>query len=229
MKRFLERIYFAINSAIAESIRPLALKTKEWIKKHRERREDKREELITKILNFSIQGERVVTVPNFLSILRPFLMLIAVVMQLYGIPWYLFGLVIVLALITDKYDGAWAEIDGHTTFGEYLDPLCDKLSLFIIAFPFLAQLSNWVVYIMFTIEIILLSVATVGFVLQGKNKKERTDFRSNIFGKTKFMFQSIGICLLALSSTNLANIAFAISIPLAIASIIVKVYTLSKP
>jgi hypothetical protein len=82
---------------------------------------------------------------------------------------------------------------------------------------------------MITIELILLLIALVGLVLQGTKKKERTNFRSNIFGKTKFMLQSFGICLLALDFIEFANILFAISIPFAIASIVMKVYTLSKP
>ena len=229
MQKFMEGAYNALNRFIANGIRPYALRTKDWTKRHKERREDKREELITKILNWSIQGEAIVTVPNLLSVLRPFLVSIAAIMQSYSVPWQFVSPIIIIALLTDKFDGAWAEIDGHTAFGEFLDPLCDKLSLVIITLPFLNQLSNWIVLPMITIELILLLIAIVGLVLQGTKKKEHTNFRSNIFGRTKFMLQAFGICFLTINSIYFANMAFAVAIPFAIASIVAKVYTLSKP
>lgn len=229
MQAFLENVYNAINRIIVDGIKPYAISTKKWIKMHRERREDKREELITKILNFTIQGETVVTVPNFLSILRPFLIAIAAMMQVYGVPWYFVSSLVFVALITDKFDGAWAEIDGHTAFGEFLDPLCDKISLVIILLPFIGVLSGWVVTVMITIETILLIVAIVGFALQGAKTKENTNFRSNLFGKTKFFLQSSGICLLVMEFFTLAQIAFIIAIPFAVSSLTLKIYRLAKP
>lgn len=229
MQKFMEGAYNALNRVIANVIRPYAIHTREWIKKRRERREDKREELVTKILNWSVQGEAVVTVPNLLSVLRPFLITIAMIMQTYSIPWYFVSPVVTIALLTDKFDGAWAEIDGHTAFGEWFDPVCDKVSLVVMIIPFLNKLSYWIVFPMIGIESFLLIVALVGFALQGFKKKESTNFRSNIFGKIKFSIQAIGIVLIVFSEILFANILFAISLPFALISIAVKAYTLSKP
>ncbi|MFA5870482.1 MAG: CDP-alcohol phosphatidyltransferase family protein [Candidatus Paceibacterota bacterium] len=229
MQKFMEGAYNALNRVIANVLRPYAISTREWIKKRRERREDKHEELITTILNWRVQGEAIVTVPNLLSVLRPFLITIAMIMQTYGVPWYFVSPIVIIALLTDKFDGAWAEIDGHTAFGEWFDPLCDKVSLIIIVMPFLGQLSHWVIFPMIGIELFLLIIALVGFTLQGLKKKENTNFRSNIFGKVKFSLQAIGILLIAFSEISFANILFAISLPFAIISIVVKAYTLSKP
>jgi phosphatidylglycerophosphate synthase len=229
MQKFMEGAYNALNRVIANVLRPYAMGTREWIKKRREHREDKREELITTIPNWSVQGEAIVTVPNLLSVLRPFLITIAMVMQTYGVPWYFVSPVVIIALLTDKFDGAWAEIDGHTAFGEFLDPLCDKVSLVIMIIPFLSELSHWIIIPMIGIELLLLIIALVGFTLQGLKKKGNTNFRSNIFGKVKFSLQAIGILLIAFSEILFANILFAISLPFALVSIAVKAYTLSKP
>ncbi|TSC51950.1 MAG: hypothetical protein LiPW41_717 [Parcubacteria group bacterium LiPW_41] len=229
MQKFMEGIYESLNRGLANRIRPYALSTREWIRRNRERREDKREELITKILNWSVQGEAIATVPNLLSLLRPFLVAIAMIMQTYGVPWYFVSPLIIIALLTDKFDGAWAEIDGHTAFGEFLDPLCDKISLVIMVIPFLGELWHWVIFPMIGIELSLLIIALVGFTLQGLKKKENTNFRANIFGKVKFSLQAIGIILIAFNQIFFANIVFGISIPFALASIAMKAYTLSKP
>lgn len=229
MKKFMEEVYDSLNRGLANHIRPYALIAREWIRKNRERREDKREELITTILNWNVQGEAIATVPNLLSLLRPFLVAIAMVMQVYGVPWYLVSPLIVVALLTDKFDGAWAEIDGRTTFGEFLDPLCDKLSLFIMVIPFLGELWHWIIFPMIGIELSLLIVALVGFKLQKSHQNESTNFRANIFGKVKFSFQAVGIILITLNQIFFANILFGISIPFALASVAMKTHTLSKP
>lgn len=229
MKVYMEQVYEKINHLLGNVIRPGALWARNWIQKRRNLRADRKERFIAGLLNFKIQGEEVVNVPNFFSLLRPFLVLIAVIMDLYAVPRYFTLSIIAIALATDKVDGAWAEIDGKTAFGAFLDPICDKISLFIIAIYFFNRIHYWIIFPLLTIEVMLFIIALVGFFLQGTQKKERTDFRSNIFGKVKFFIQSLGIIAIAIQFIDVANYLFLFSILFAVVSIAVKVYTLAKP
>ncbi|MFA6407333.1 MAG: CDP-alcohol phosphatidyltransferase family protein [Candidatus Paceibacterota bacterium] len=226
---WLTNIYRFINSVFRESIKPFVPAVKAWIQRHKERREDKREDRIFRILNFRIMGEEVVTVPNVLSALRPILALLLLPMRYYGVPLTITAPIFAIALLTDKYDGVWAEQDGHTNFGEFLDPICDKIALFIFVLPDLAYLNSWIIWPLFVIELVLFTVsigAMISIHLGGLKKS--TNLSSNIFGKTKFTMECVALCALAIGFIDFAGWFFAIAIPFALLSILGKAKELMR-
>ncbi len=225
MQKILENIHNAIDRIIGDIIRPLVLKTKEWMRIRREGKTG----LWKKILNIKVQEELVVLPPNILSLLRPFLVWIVTVMMTYQIPLFYLFLLTLIALITDKFDGAWAQIDGKTAFGAFIDPVCDKISFIIFVSHSFEKLTFWVAIVAITIDVLLFIVALVGFILQGTKKKENVRFGSNAFGKAKFFIQAAGMIAICLYLFPLANYILIISIPFAILSFFLKVYILAKP
>ena len=224
MGAWLTAVYRFINSVFRESIKPFVPAVKEWIRRHKERREDKREERITRILNFRIADEEVVTVPNFLSALRPILAALLIPMRMYGVPLYITAPIFAVALLTDKYDGVWAELDGHTHFGEFFDPFCDKLALFLLVIPDIALLEPWIIWPLLAIEFVLFAIS-VGAIISMHlgGLKKGTSLSSNIFGKTKFMAECFALCALAVGFAGYAEWFFAFAIPFSILSIQGKV------
>src|SRR3712207_4983984 len=77
-------------------------------------------------------GDRVVTVPNVLSLLRLFLVPVVVALLLAGSDT-LAAAFFVLAALTDFLDGRLARMAGPTRLGRILDPLADRLMLSSVA------------------------------------------------------------------------------------------------
>jgi cardiolipin synthase (CMP-forming) len=77
-------------------------------------------------------GDRVLTLPNALSVLRLFMVPVVVAFLLAG--WDALGAVFfVLAALTDFLDGRLARRAGPTRLGQILDPLADRLMLSSVA------------------------------------------------------------------------------------------------
>src|SRR5918999_734014 len=77
-------------------------------------------------------GDRVLTVPNVLSLLRLFLVPVVVALLLAGSDT-LAAAFFVLAALTDFLDGRLARMAGPTRLGRILDPLADRLMLSSVA------------------------------------------------------------------------------------------------
>lgn len=81
--------------------------------------------------------QRVLSIPNILTLLRVLMTPVIVYMVLTGQAWWAVTLM-VIAGITDMLDGAIARyFNQRTTVGAYLDPLADKIllvSLFVSLF-----------------------------------------------------------------------------------------------
>ena len=216
-------LYHALNKAVSNSIAPLVPKTRAWIDAGKKRREGKREATIARILQFKIAGEEVVTVPNLLSILRPILALMILPMRIYGVPTWIVVIAFVITMITDKYDGAWALLDGGTRFGEVLDPLCDKIALLIFIIPDLYHLPALIMYPLLAVETVLFFITVIAvYAMHLGILSQRAKLRANIFGKIKFSIEVVAMSFLVVHLHEYAAVLFAIAIPFAIVSAVRK-------
>ena len=77
-------------------------------------------------------GDRVLTVPNALSLLRLFMVPVVVALLLAGSDG-LAAAFFVLAALTDFLDGKLARRAGPTRLGQILDPVADRLMLSSVA------------------------------------------------------------------------------------------------
>ncbi len=225
----LTRVYNGVNAAVNTRLAGIVPRVRAWMQYHKARRDSVRARRIARILNFRIAGEEVVTVPNLLSVLRPILALIIMPMRLYGVPTWIVATVFAVAMLTDKLDGAWALLDGHTRFGEILDPICDKFALMFIVLPDIGRLHWPAIALLLTIEawLLVIVIAAVYAIHRGKMRRE-TKLTANIYGKTKFTLEVFGMSFLTLNFVGLASTFFMFATPFALASAIRKTADIAK-
>src|SRR3712207_606183 len=113
-------------------------------------------------------GDRVVTVPNVLSLLRLFMVPVVVALLLAGSDG-LAAALFVLAAATDFLDGRLARMAGPTRLGQILDPLADRLMLSSVAVVLAIRglLPVWAVAILVGRDILaLLGSLVVGYKIR---------------------------------------------------------------
>ena len=101
-------------------------------------------------------------IPNYLTILRVFMVPIFVVFMLADIfgaaDRYIAGVLFIAASLTDTLDGYLARKNNQVTvFGKFMDPLADKLLVCaaMICLVELGQLPGWIVIIIVSREFII--------------------------------------------------------------------------
>jgi CDP-diacylglycerol--glycerol-3-phosphate 3-phosphatidyltransferase len=131
--------------------------------------------------------------PNHVTVLRLVSVPVVYVLFVSGYRWTAFVL-FVLSVCTDFLDGAMARTrDQVTELGTFIDPLADKL---VVGAALLALGSDYLV-----IRIILISVALelVSMVFGAVHwHRSGRAVKSNIFGKLKMIFLSVGLSLFLL-------------------------------
>jgi cardiolipin synthase len=129
---------------------------------------------------------RLRTAPNFLTLLRICLapiLVSAILDQRYGLAFALF----VVAGLTDALDGAMARIlRQRTTFGQYLDPVADKLllSTLFLVLTHMKLIPARITVLVFGRDVSILVVAAILYAATG-----RREFRPSLLGKANTLAQ----------------------------------------
>jgi len=144
----------------------------------------------------SLHQKQVLNLPNLLTLIRigsiPILILI---LHSPGKDWSIIAaIVFCMAGLTDLMDGWIARrMESVTIFGQYLDPLADKLliSSMLIMLTALNRITVWM-----TIIIICREITVTG--MRALVAKHNLQLPSNYLGKWKTVLQTLGIFLLLL-------------------------------
>jgi CDP-diacylglycerol--glycerol-3-phosphate 3-phosphatidyltransferase len=140
--------------------------------------------------------ERVLTLPNQLTLLRIFLTPLFVILLFSERPIFKIALLIVfvVASLTDWYDGYAARRFGYVTkWGQFLDPLADKIfvNAGLISFSVLGYINVWLVMVIFIRDLFITGLRLYGIVKQ-------KPFATNLFAKMKTVLQFMLLCFIVL-------------------------------
>ena len=155
-------------------------------------------------------------VPNFLTILRVFMVPVFVVFMLADLfgaaDRYIAGGIFIAASLTDTLDGYLARKNNQVTvFGKFMDPLADKLLVCaaMICLVELGQLPGWIVIVIVSREFIIsgfrLIAAERGVVIA-----------ASYWGKFKTVSQMLMVILLVFDFGGVFDILEQIFIYLAL-------------
>ena len=128
--------------------------------------------------------------PNLLTLLRLFIIPFLVIEILdahYGVAFALF----MLAGISDALDGLLARwLSQHTTLGQYLDPIADKLllSTLFIVLTHVGLIPRYVTVLVFSRDLGILLIATLLFATGTLR-----NFRPSFFGKLNTLIQIVAL------------------------------------
>ncbi len=128
--------------------------------------------------------------PNVLTLLRLFIipfLVIEITDGRFGVALGLF----VLAGISDGLDGLVARwLRQHTTLGQYLDPIADKLMLstLFVTLTHVGLIPRYVTVLVFSRDLGILLIATLLFATGTLR-----DFRPSLFGKLNTVVQILGL------------------------------------
>jgi len=128
--------------------------------------------------------------PNLLTLLRLFIIPFLVIEILdahYGVAFALF----MLAGVSDALDGLLARwLSQHTTLGQYLDPIADKLllSTLFIVLTHVGLIPRYVTVLVFSRDLGILLIATLLFATGTLR-----NFRPSFFGKLNTFIQIVAL------------------------------------
>lgn len=162
---------------------------------------------------------RIVTIPNILTLLRIALIPVAVIF-IYQDKQSFFTLtiiVLVLAIFTDILDGQIARRTNQVTnIGKLLDPVADKLMVVsvMIAMSDINIIAGWIVIIIVARELLATGIRAIaadsGVVIS-----------ANWWGKFKTGFQFAALIILLMGKRELGTIVLYIAVVLAVFSVII--------
>jgi cardiolipin synthase (CMP-forming) len=128
--------------------------------------------------------------PNLLTLLRLFIipfLVIEILDSHYGVAFALF----MLAGVSDALDGVLARwLSQHTTLGQYLDPIADKLllSTLFIVLTHVGLIPRYVTVLVFSRDLGILLIATLLFATGTLR-----NFRPSFFGKLNTFIQIVAL------------------------------------
>ena len=128
--------------------------------------------------------------PNLLTLLRLFIIPYLVIVILDGRYRLAFAL-FVLAGVSDACDGLVARwLQQHTTLGQYLDPIADKLllSTLFVVLTHVGLVPRYVTVLVFSRDLGILLIATLLFATNTLR-----DFRPSVLGKLNTLVQIVGL------------------------------------
>jgi len=134
--------------------------------------------------------------PNLLTLLRLFIIPFLVIEILdahYGVAFALF----MLAGVSDALDGLLARwLSQHTTLGQYLDPIADKLllSTLFIVLTHVGLIPRYVTVLVFSRDLGILLIATLLFATGTLR-----NFRPSFFGKLNTFIQIVALIAVLLA------------------------------
>ena len=169
------------------------------------------------------QGYPEMNLPTVLTLSRPVLVVPIIAILMAGGYWstrwaaILFG----IGILTDFLDGFLARrLDQASPLGRFLDPLCDKIFVYSIAF-FFAAIGT--ISLMITLLIFARDLVVDG--IRRRSAKSGKVLQANRWGKIKFILQGLALAIsfFAISSPggtlsgSIANLilfaAFLVSLP----------------
>lgn len=180
---------------------------------------------IVQILDMEVLGDKLFTVPNMFSLSRIVLASLAWPIIAYGLPSWIIISILIAAIITDRFDGVWARLEGETHLGAALDPWCDKIFFVACVLPsqYSGKLEPAILWTLISIEAMLFLVPLVALIWIKKQRLDSdTDIKSNIYGKTKLFCELAILFCLAINFTLPANYFLMLSAIFALLSIIIK-------
>ncbi len=206
---FVERTLLSINSVLETWFRRI-LVSRIAIRERKElvgkRVRDREEQIVSALLDRQFFEGELLTVPNLFSLSRIVFGIVLLPMILYDVPAWITVSFFLVAVLTDRLDGVWARIEGETTLGAFLDPVCDKIFFLACLIGFSGTIPKSVFATLLALETVLL---VIPFVALHKSFRERRgemfDIRANMFGKMKFFLECVGIGLLFFSWNALGN------------------------
>lgn len=137
--------------------------------------------------------------PNQLSFSRMLFSPILVFLMWKNIYLEVTKILFVIIAITDILDGPLARArKQYSKWGGFLDGFSDKILICPLVFILLSRHNNWLVFLVCLNDATSLLLAIFAF----KNKLE---VKSNILGKCKMVFQSIGVAFLILWPSNVTT------------------------
>ncbi|NOZ84270.1 MAG: CDP-diacylglycerol--glycerol-3-phosphate 3-phosphatidyltransferase [Epsilonproteobacteria bacterium] len=162
---------------------------------------------------------RIVTIPNILTLLRIALIPVAVIF-IYQDKQSFFTLtiiVLILAVFTDILDGQIARRTNQVTnIGKLLDPVADKLMVVsvMIAMTDINMIAGWIVIIVVARELLATGIRAIaadsGVVIS-----------ANWWGKFKTGFQFAALIILLMGKRELGTLVLYIAVILAVFSVII--------
>lgn len=138
------------------------------------------------------------TLPNILTLLR-----IALIPVLFGVFWLPYSwvnpaacLIFATAAITDWFDGYLArQLDQHSNFGEFLDPVADKLM--VVVALILIVTDNPGIWVTIAAAVIIGREIVISALREWMAEiGQRATVKVSILGKLKTTFQMFAIALL---------------------------------
>ncbi len=217
-------VYRDLNERLSRLIKPFTFVVERKLEYLKTKRDTWSSARIARALGVMVAGEEVVTVPNILSAMRPLLILLVVLpLRLSHAPTWIIAFAFAVAMATDKLDGTWALLHGHTRFGEVLDPICDKIALAIFIIPDFMHLPVWIMSPLLFFEAMLFMIVILAvYAIQLGILSYEVKLTANIFGKVKFTTEVVAMSFLVFHEYTLAAVFFGIAVPFACASAVRK-------
>lgn len=184
------------------------------------------ERLLVSILNpllpkagLNPNQNRLLTLPNLISLSR--LPLGLLVWKHSDSPWTV-AFLFFLAMLSDLLDGMLARKTGPTLYGAILDPVCDKMFFLLCAVAYRRAFNPAVFWTLVPLEV-LIFLAPFVYLWVKKIAAGKAEFRSNIWGKSKFTFECLALAAAVPGLSALASYLLAAALFLALVSIPVQI------
>jgi len=163
---------------------------------------------------------RLLTLPNLISLTR-----LPLGLLVFGYssdsPWVV-ALLFFLAMLSDLLDGMLARKTGPTIYGAIIDPVCDKMFFLICAMAYRQAFNPMVFWPLILLEV-LIFLAPFVYLWIKKVATDKAEFRSNIWGKSKFTFECLALAAAVPKLNTLASCLLLMALVLALVSIPVQV------
>jgi len=132
--------------------------------------------------------------PNHLTIFRIILAVLLIILLLFGLKDRVWLIIIFLvAALLDLFDGSVARAFNKTSnLGAALDPIADRILIWPLAVFILIFQHFWLL-----VMLVLPELFNTGLYLYC-NAKKIIKLKTNIFGKTKMVFECIGFAVIIL-------------------------------
>ncbi len=147
--------------------------------------------------------DRILTVPNLLSLIRLLLIPLFFVLYVFAGQPVLGMVVFAVAASTDWIDGKVARATGSVTkLGKVLDPFVDRLLLIfgVIAVFSTGRLPLWIMVLLFARDVVL------GILTLSMKKKTGNDLTVSYVGKFATAFMMVAFCMLMLNWPTMAGL-----------------------
>jgi phosphatidylglycerophosphate synthase len=163
---------------------------------------------------------RLLTLPNLISLFR--LPLGLLVWKYSSNSPRVVTFLFCLAMLSDLLDGLLARKTGPTIYGAIIDPICDKMFFLVCVMAYRQAFNPTVFWALVPLEL-LIFLAPFVYLWVKKIAADKAEFRSNIWGKSKFTFECLALAAAVPGLNTLASCLLLIALTLALVSIPVQI------